>query len=604
MEKSIMEGAIFSLHNKNSPSAESQKTMTLDELKQYHDKADASQQEVRTGKNSFPWDEREDLFYGRYKHPEEKTKSILSTGELTTLNIDRACRVMAQLPQGKFYNYNGNPGANMAMNVIFEYYVLPRAIQGGTMLSKLRTIDMYSGVFGTVPAFIDWVVTPKYVGPDLRMVHPRRFRPQAGKLSLAEMEITFLDTEVSTVWLEGRKGQPGWNTEAIDKIIERHKKDDGEGPDDTERSPDERGKTKSGITIKHCFHSNGDWDIVDTQFSEYICQQKDYFCGISISVKNQYPKLDSFWAYSDFERGELTQKSIDTVTRLYLDSVEATINPPKIYDPEKVYLASMKTKDWYVKGDGRIDVANLNPQGMNTYQGVYQILKGNLMSLGATTDTSVSKTVDPGMGKTPQALKMQGDRQGARDAWDSYMMKEFIEDAFTKMADLIAKKGVNAIAFQLLDKAIAKIKEQYPDSDYSIFGEAFEYGVVNIDPKYLEGQYRYVMDEGSTMMKKDDTGAKLIDMLTLYSKNPQIQADLQLRGERVDFGEAFKRILLDQGIQDADRILVQAEDPESMAGVGAEGATADPMIQEMTPEMMQLPTDIQQPGLVMNPYAR
>ena len=104
--------------------------MTLDDLKNYHAKADASQMEVRTGKNSFPWDEREDLFFGRYKHPEEKTKSILSTGELTTLNIDRACRVMAQLPQGKFYNYNGNPGANMAMNVIFEYYVLPRAIQG------------------------------------------------------------------------------------------------------------------------------------------------------------------------------------------------------------------------------------------------------------------------------------------------------------------------------------------------------------------------------------------------------------------------------------------------------------------------------------------
>lgn len=578
--------------------------MTLEQLKQHHAKADASQMEVRMGRRSFPWDEREDLFFGRYKHPEENTKSILSTGELTTLNIDRACRVMAQLPQGRFYNYNGNPGANMAMNVIFEYYVLPRAIQGGTMLSKLRTIDMYSGVFGTVPAFIDWVITDKYVGPDLRMVHPRRFRPQAGKLSLAEMEVSFLDTEVSTAWLESRKGKPGWNSEAIEKIIERHKKDDGEGPDDTERSPDERGKTKSGVTIKHCFHSNGDWDVVDPLFTEYLCQQKEYFCNIPIAVKNQYPKLDSFWAYSDFERGELTQKSIDTVTRLYLDSIEASINPPKIYDPEKVYLDSLKTKDWYVKGDGKIDIPTLNPQGLSTFQSTYQILKANLLSLGATTDTSVSKGTDPGFGKTPEALKQQGERQGARDAWDSYMMKEFIEDAFTKMADLIAKKGVHPFAFQLLDKAIDKIKEQYPDGDFSVFGEAFEYGVVNIDPKYLEGQYRYVMDEGSTMMKKDDTGEKLINLLMLYSKNPQIQADLQLRGERVDFGEAFKRILLDGGIQDADRILVQAENPESMQGIGPEGATVDPMGQEAPQDFSQLPPDIQQPGMIQNPYAR
>lgn len=588
--------------------------MNLDDLKNYHAKADASQSEVRNGKYSFHWDERENLFYGRYKHPDEPTKSILSTGELTTLNIDRACRVMAQLPQGRFYHYNGNPGANMAMNVIFEYYVLPRALQGGAMLSKLRTIDMYSGVFGTVPAFIDWVVTDKYVGPDLRMVHPRRARPQAGKLSLAEMEIFFLDTEVSVSWLEERKGKPGWNSAAIVKIIDRHKKDDGEGPDDTERSPDERGKTKSGITIKHCFHSNGDWDIVDTQFSEFICQQKEYFCGIPISVKNQYPKLDSFWAYSDFERGELTQKSIDTLVRLQLDTIEGVIKPPRIYDPEKVYLASLKTKDWFVKNEGTITTANISPQGLNSFLPMYQTLKANLLSMGASTDTSISKATDPGFGKTPEALKQQGDRQGARDAWDSYMMKEFIEDAFTKMANLIAKKGVSGIAFNLLDKSIAQIKEKYPDGDYSVLGEAFEYGAVNVAPEYIEGEYRYVMDEGSTMMKADDTGEKLIALLQLYSKNPQIQADLALRGERVDFGEAFKRILLDQGIQDADRILVQNESTESMPGVGAEGATVDPMtgepemMPEAQPEMMQqmqqLPPDITQPGDIQNPYAR
>ena len=557
--------------------------MTLEELRVLHGRADSAQKEVRDGLLSFPWDEREDLFFGRYKHPSEPTKSLLSTGELTTLNIDRACRVMAQLPQGRFFNYNGNPGANMAMNVIFEHYVLPRALQGGTMLSKLRTIDMYSGVFGTVPAFIDWVMTDKYVGPDLRMVHPRRARPEAGKLSMAEMEVFFLDTEVSVSWLEARKSKPGWNSDEITKVIDQHKKDGGQGADDLDRSPQERGKTKSGITVKHAFHTNGDWDILDCNFTSFLCRQKDYFSGIPMSVKNQYPRLDSFWAYSDFERGELTQKSIDTITRLYLDSVEESIRPPKVYDPEKVVLASLKTKDWYVKGDGRIDIQNVSPQGLNTYQGTYQILKANLLSLGATTDTSVSKSVDPGFGKTPEALKQQGERQGARDAWDPYMMKEFIEDAFTKMADLIVKKGVHPYAFQLLDKTIAQIKEQYPDGDFSILGEAFEYGSVSVDPQALCGQYRYVMDEGSTMMKVDSTGEKLISLLQLYAKNPQIAQDLQARGERIDFGEAFKRILLDQGIQDADKILVAMETPESLPGVGPESATMDPT---MAPQAM------------------
>lgn len=601
-----MEQAREELETQSEETEVSQEVLneTLLSIETLYKQADNAHREVRSGSSTFPWDDRERLFLGRYKHPEEKTKSILSTGELTTLNIDRACRVMAQLPSGRFYNMSGKPGANMAMNLIFEHYVLPNATQGGTMLTKLRTIDMYSGVFGTIPAFIEWVHSDKYVGPDLRMIHPRRARPQAGKNSKEEMEIFFIDVEVSKEWLEKREGKAPWMN--IDKVLALYGDgvdDQGTGEDDTERSPEQRGKTKTGITLRHSFFSNGDWCIDHPLSRNIILFEQDWYCGMPIAVKHQYPRLDSFWSYSDFERGELTQKSIDTLVRLYLDGVDNSINPPKVMDPESVILSSLKTKDWYVK-DGKLqDIRheNVSPQGLQTFQSTYQILKANLLSLGATTDTSVSANVDPGFGKTPEAIKQQGARQGARDAWDTHMMKDFIEDAFTQMANLIAKKGVDKIAFKLLGSSIQKIKEQYPKEDFSILGPDWENGNIEISPdlfksqndeeeEYTTDEFRYVMDDGSTLLKQEDTSTKLLEFAKVYFQYPQIQADLQMRNQRFDIGELFKRAVIDSGVQDAEKIIVTEQAPESLAGIGSDGATVMPGEDMLPPEMMsQIP---------------
>jgi hypothetical protein len=562
----------------------------LDELKLEYSRSCQAHSEVSKGKLTFPWDDRENLFFGRYKHPDEPTKSILSTGELTTLNIDRACRVMAQLPSGRFYNLSGKPGANMAMNLLWEHYFLPNMNRGGGMLTKLRMADMYSGVFGSVPAFLDWIANDKYTGPEFSIVHPRKAKPQAGKNSTAEMDVYFVETEISREFLESKKESKVWKN--VNELLEKIGKEyQGAGSKDEERSPDERGKTKTGIPIVHAFKENGDWLIWDTINELVLVNEKAYWSGIPISTKHQYPKLDAYWAYSDFERGELTQKSIDTITRLHLDGYDNYVNPPKVYDPKQVIAKSLSTKDWYVKG-GKVDAIRteqLAPQGLNAYQSTYQILKANLLSLGATTDTAVSAQTDPGFGKTPEALKQQGARQGARDAWDTTQMQEFIQDAFTKCANMIAKMGVDPYAFKLIGISIDKIKEQYPNEDFAILGKGIEDGEVSINPEALEGEYRYIMDEGSTLMKNDDTGDKLLNMLSLVVKNPQIASDLALRGERIDFGEAFKRMVIDSGIQDSEKIIVKSQTPEGLTGVGQEGATVDPMAK--TSEIPQDPME-------------
>ena len=67
---------------------------------------------------------------------------------------------------------------------------------------------------------------------------------------------------------------------------------------------------------------------------------------------------------------------------------------------------------------------NLSPQGQNTFNNVYQIVTSSMLNMMGTTDTSISSQVDPGMGKTPEALKQQGARESSRDNVTVFIWKD------------------------------------------------------------------------------------------------------------------------------------------------------------------------------------
>lgn len=534
--------------------------------------ADTALREIRD--NGFTWDEREKLLAGTYKDAREETKSVLSTGELSTLAIDASCRVMAQMPSGRFYNGDGRVGANMLMNLLFEHYVIPNATTGGPLLLKNRLINLYSRVYPYTLTFIDWVYRDNYVGPDVIIIHPRRFRPQPGKTSIEDMDYCFVDVEVSESWMKKRDAKYWKN---IDEVLKGS--DEGSGAPEEDRSTEERSKTRKGFTLRHRFESNGDWTV--TCNGKLMVHEKDYWAGIPIAMKRQYPKMDQLAALNDFDRGQANQKSIDSLIRLSLDGLAMSIDPPLVMDPEQVVLSSIvrqpKAK-WFVKAGAvnAIQAQNISPRGLETFQSFYTTLKSNLMSLGASGDPIVSRSMDVGFGKTPEALKMQGEKQGSRDTWDISMMEMFIERQYTIIADLLAKKGVDQYVFRLLGTSIDKIKEQYPEEEFG--GLTEENGKLMIDPEYIRGKHRYIMDPGSTLLKKDDTGEKMMALIELYGKYPEIKEDLMQNGEKVNFGEAFKRIVIDSGIQDWDKIIIKGENPEKIEGVGDESSTVDPTL--------------------------
>lgn len=524
-----------------------------------------------TVSSGFAWDDREQLFYGRYKSPEEnkKIKSLYSTGELLSLVIDSSCRIMAQMPTGRFCNIDDpNIGKVIAANLTFHEYIIPNANTGGNFFTKMRQANMYSKVYGKMPAFVDYIVSKKYTGPDVVLIHPRRFMPQPGKYSIADMDWCFVDVPVTKEWLEERsKNHPEiWNPDLIAELAPT-------SIDQSTLSTEERKgiQDKKNIVLRNYFTRQGDWTLYEVSSKKKIFEQRDYWPGIPMTEKGTIPVLDRYWDICDFERGEMPQKTIDSLFRKYLAAIDKSIDPTTILDPESMVMTSVNVnnKFWFAK-NGKTNeprVLENSPQGLATFQSTYQIIKANLISLGAQTDTSIPSGIDVGLGKTPEALKKQGAREGARDIWDRYMQEKFFEDTANMMMAVASKRGMGDIKIIEIESALKKIKSAYPEKDIEIFKQ----GTIGKD--YLASlNVKYKVDPGSTS-KKDDSAERILNLLTMIQKNPAIQQDIAASGKKVNWGEAIKRLAIEDGIQDWDKIIVDATNPESVKGIGDEEGT-------------------------------
>lgn len=542
----------------------------------------------------FTWDERERLLKGEYLDTstgtgtESKKKYRQSTGELATMLIDASNRIMAQTPTGSFKAIKTEtPLQVIASNLIYHEHIVPNANKGGDFLTKCRMMNMFSGVYGTAIAFVEYVENDIYKGADFTVINPRRFYPQPGKYVIADMDFCFVETPVSKKFLQDKKEEK-WNVEAINSILESSNDNNkmGDNFTVTERENDTSNKE---YIIRHRFDRDGTWTIYDPINKNILLELPQYFPRIPIVIKRSIPLLDSFWCLSLFDRGETSQKNLDTFTEKFLEIVARKAKPITIVDPKSMVMSTVSydSSFWFAMNGKTQEprVLDVSPEGLiSSYQGVQQTLKGNLMSIGATTDTSISKEQDVRFGKTPEALKMQGARESSRDAQDRYMQERFMEELAQLMLEVTVKRGVEKIEIANVQEALQSIAEKYGIENTT----PFEDGIIPLED-LQNVTLRYVVDENSTM-QKSDAGEKTLALLAELSQNPAIIQSLEESGQKINWGEAIKRVAIERGLTDWDKIIITQENPESVEGIGDESAT---MPEEQYP-MEEMPQDYQQ----------
>jgi hypothetical protein len=213
--------------------------------------------------------------------------------------------------------------------------------------------------------------------------------------------------------------------------------------------------------------------------------------------------------------------------------------------------------------------------------------------MAAATDTTVATGQDIEMGKTPEAIRQQKDRQGARDNWDRGMMEKFVEKVYSKMVTIMSKKQTVPIDIEIFDEDIQKIQEKYPDADLAVF-DSGETATLRVSPEELNDEeksvkYKFIIDNGTTLRKDESIqNETLLGIINAYAGNPAIEQAMLKDGKRLNMAEVYKRFVQTSGVENPDKLFEDVEEEQPMPEPGMMPEDMMAMQQQIAPEEQQL----------------
>ena len=554
--------------------------------------------------SDFSWEQKEKVASGLLaSQTVNKNKSRVNSNSLLNLVIDQASRVMAQLPTGKVKAIDqADSGKSYLMQCVLEKYILPKANSQWDMLTKFRMIEMYSLIYGSMPALVTYTIKPNYIGPDLEILHPRNVRVQAHKYSIEDADYVFVNTLVPMSFLTGilKREETVYNKEAVKDLLEACKDrrpsiDEEDKTYEQKQDYTEQSKGQIALTTKY---SKNRWIVYSREHKIIIRDSKNpnEDGELPVVMKYTYPLLDRIYGLGLFDRGKSIAFAMDSLTNMYLDSVAMSIHPPYVYNRAGIDQTTLKMGPGALVAElipNSLRQLNISPIGTNTYQGVSQALKAQLLNMAAATDTTVATGQDIEMGKTPEAIRQQRDRQGARDNWDRGMMEKFVEKVYSKMVTIMSKKQTVPIDIEIFDEDIQKIQEKYPEANLAVF-DSGESATLKVSPDELNDEeksvkYKFIIDNGTTLRKDESIqNETLLGIINAYAGNPAIEQAMLKDGKRLNMAEVYKRFVQTSGVENPDKLFEDVEQEQAMPEPGMMPEDMMAMQQQMVPEEQQL----------------
>jgi len=533
---------------------------------------------------------------------------------------------MAQIMVGKFKNMSKDDEASTKlMNMTIEKYVLPNANSQFDFLTKARMVDLYSNIYGSFPVFVDWVASENgYIGPDMWLLNKRDVFKQVGAVSLEDSDYVIVRTWKSIEWFKSIEKTEGYkDVSTVIKLFsdKAGEKEDRQFKDKSSREFQEYTSAisakKSGFFQVLSMYERDRWiDFVpgaDTIIREMDNPNDDG--ELPVIEKYSLPLLDDPDGMGDSERGKSQQMALNGIWNLYAGAIKMSIFPPvKLNKNGIAAVNSIKwgpAEKWLGKNDTNFaEVLNLTPQGTNTFNNTRQAIYGSLQQQFGTTFTNVSATDSQLAGKTPEALKIQASREGARDSADRFYMESFLTKVMKRFATLITKKQPKALQIRLFKDEIDELFEQYPE-----FREMYneKTGKIKIPKSQFSGiMFDYEIVSGSTYLRdKEEQQKDLTSMFSMLAQglapNPQtgevsspLIDRLKQEGRGVEISELFTSILSNSGIKGWNKIvpdLTKGDKGQFQVEQGIDQVSQQfqsAMAQMMQPSMGQIPSD---PGL-------
>lgn len=554
------------------------------------------------------WADRERLLINRPAdtYSQKSTRSHVTDGHLATLAFDRQARVAAQLPTGTIYALDAKDETSAhLMNLVLNKYILPNANSQMDSLTKLRMSGVYASVYGACPILYDYRVDDEYIGPDFYLIPPRNFFPQPGKNSIRDCTWVMVSTIVSLDYLMGigKKKNTNWNTKAVNQLIKLAK--NGAVPerdiDSSKKSSIENIRTfgrpfgdkgpaaRVELVTKYEKGKSGHWVTFAPDYKEVGVLRdipNPHKNGrIPIVMRQCFPLVDSIWGLGHFELGITLQKAKDSLINLYLDGAKLGIFKPLKIDPTSVTMSSIRMEAgarWLMKDVDAVQAFDAGTEGaLQTFQGTYEFITSALLNQWGSNSQQISKesSGNPALGRTPQAVEAQQEREDALVNWDRFQLEKTVEDLLEGMINLLAENQEKPINFHVFDADVQRIIQMCGDEDEYGEKQAPDYmkvmgksAKVTVAKSLIKGNYKYIIDASSTMKQDEEAQAEALEQLIgFYIQNPQaIDQILQQNGYQFNFGEAFKSYIYNAGVNDPDDIISK---------IGGQGGQGVPQMQ-------------------------
>lgn len=560
------------------------------------------------------WDEKEAILIGSLMDDlsTSAAKSKVYDPRLSTIVFERSARVMAQPAEGNAYAISKNDlGKNMLMDLVMKKWVYPNANYQMDFLIKDRLWDVYSNVYGVMFKLVGYVQDDKrkYYGPNDWLLPIRNCYPQPGKHTTEDSDWFGVLTSKNLDWIESRPNDGTWRN--LDKIVTHLK--NGGGKSDSQRDSQDRGKREKDefpdVKVDPVFptadfyteYRRGKWITTAPDYGVVVREVANPHNNwkLPIIAKYGFPLMDSIYGLGEIERGKTLQYAINSLINLYLDGVKMSLFPPVQINPNAPGLVPSTIRNeaaakWLV-GRPNIDIQQMNvsPRGMNTFQGTYSFLIAALLNQAGTSDTSVSAGTDPGLGKTPEAIKQIASREGSRDNWDRFMMERAIRERNMQFIEIMVEKMTKPIYMRLFPHEVESIQEQYED-----VLELYDSGAgsIKVDKSAIKAKYDYEVVPMSTVRRNpDDELNTLSSTIEMITKNPQILDTMAAQSKafnrpvrQLDLENMFKRWLELQRTPDVDKYFTEIKPPspdEMLASSGLEDPELLGVAQQMKDEL-------------------
>lgn len=548
------------------------------------------------------WDEKESMLLGMLEDSySKKSKNKVFDHRLSTIIFERAARVMAQNPKGRAFAVSKNDvGKNALMNLLLKFGITKDILQFSHLL-KNRLMDLYSMVYGTMFSLEFWMVNTKtgHIGPQSYVIPIRDVFPQPGIKNVNDMDWFIVRTMMTTQALEGnaklkRAAEMGWRVDNINRLLTALKTQKFEG-DKKQATHESRSYVERNMYPGE--QTEKVYPQVET-FTEYryglwitwASQQVDATTSkpflirvakktkvfdkmLPICAKHCFPLLDSPIGLGEFERGKTLQYAMNSLINLYLDGVKYSIFPPLAINPDNVVPQSIKWgagERWFMNSPNQdVQPVNLSPRGIETFNQTYSFMLSAMYNQAGTSEVNQTTKTESGLGKTPQAIRLQAVRESARDEWDRFMMEDYLKEKYRRWVAMYAAFQETEVSIRLFKEEIEELEKTAPDvkdllTKYDSGRGSISFNKSKLgDEKGNEVDWDYELESGSTVKPNLESDQEnLTAILKAVLENPDINRFLAQQNKQVDIGELFKRWIQAGGLKDADKIIVPLQ-PQS-----------------------------------------